>query len=160
MPTTLKYAIAYPAGTVAPNVPAVMQTQAQSVEAALKTIDAPPVAYSFVDSQPNYDFQGTCTVTTFPDGRKRVDVDLTMVRQNATNSVTTTRQDMGVVLPAAAIGAGNTKVLACPFSIGTNIIYVAIRPSTGVLTFWSQTTLTWAIGDYVSLNFSYWIPAP
>lgn len=35
MPNTVKYALTYPLGTVAPNVPAVMQTLAQSVENAL-----------------------------------------------------------------------------------------------------------------------------
>lgn len=39
MPTTVKYALAYPLGTVAPNVPAVMQTLAESVEAALVALD-------------------------------------------------------------------------------------------------------------------------
>jgi hypothetical protein len=38
MPSTVKYAISYPAGTTAPNVPVVMQTQAESVEAALTGI--------------------------------------------------------------------------------------------------------------------------
>lgn len=40
MPATLKHSISYPAGTVAPNVPAVMQTTAQSVEAALEVLAA------------------------------------------------------------------------------------------------------------------------
>lgn len=35
MPSTLKYNITYPAGNVAPNVPLVMQTQAESVEAGI-----------------------------------------------------------------------------------------------------------------------------
>lgn len=39
MPSTLKYAITYPSGTAAPNVPLVMQTQAESVEAAITAVD-------------------------------------------------------------------------------------------------------------------------
>lgn len=35
MPSTLKYAITYPSGSVAPNVPIVMQQQAESVDAAI-----------------------------------------------------------------------------------------------------------------------------
>ncbi|WP_457950427.1 hypothetical protein ACTAQI_07545 [Pseudarthrobacter sp. alpha12b] len=35
MPSTLKYGITYPSGTVAPNVPIVMQQQAESVDAAI-----------------------------------------------------------------------------------------------------------------------------
>jgi hypothetical protein len=38
MPTTVKYKISYPLGTVAPNVPVVMQAQAESVEAALDVL--------------------------------------------------------------------------------------------------------------------------
>jgi hypothetical protein len=37
MPSTLKYNIVYPAGNVAPNVPLVMQAQAESAEAAIDT---------------------------------------------------------------------------------------------------------------------------
>lgn len=40
MPNTLTYGITYPSGTVAPNVPIVMQTQAESVEAALAALQA------------------------------------------------------------------------------------------------------------------------
>lgn len=40
MPTTTKHAIAYPSGSVAPNVPVVMQTQAESVDAALTALGA------------------------------------------------------------------------------------------------------------------------
>lgn len=116
-----------------------------------------PVAYSFIDNQPNYDFQGTANVTLLTDGRKRVEVDMTMVRLNSNNSVSSTRQDMGVVLPAAAIGSGNSKVVAAPFSVGTGLVYVQIRPSTGVLSFWSQSAITWAQNDFVSLNFAYYI---
>lgn len=42
MPSTLKHGIAYPSGSVAPNVPIVMQTLAESVDAALATIDNVP----------------------------------------------------------------------------------------------------------------------
>ena len=38
MPTTLKHGISYPSGSVAPNIPVVMQAQAQSVEAALEAL--------------------------------------------------------------------------------------------------------------------------
>lgn len=38
MPSTVKYAISYPAGTTAPNVPVVMQTTAESVESALTAL--------------------------------------------------------------------------------------------------------------------------
>jgi hypothetical protein len=38
MPSTLRFGIQYPAGTVAPNVPLVMQTQAESVETAMNTL--------------------------------------------------------------------------------------------------------------------------
>jgi hypothetical protein len=37
MPTTTRFGISYPAGSAAPNVPLSMQTQAESVEAALNT---------------------------------------------------------------------------------------------------------------------------
>ena len=40
MPSTLKYQITYPAGNVAPNVPLAMQSTAESVEAALDTINS------------------------------------------------------------------------------------------------------------------------
>ncbi|MCZ9883723.1 hypothetical protein [Arthrobacter sp. B2a2-09] len=40
MPSTVKYALSYPAGTTAPNVPVVMQTSMESVEAALNGIAA------------------------------------------------------------------------------------------------------------------------
>lgn len=43
MPTTTNWDIEYPNGTVAPNVPAVMQAQAQSVEAALDRIALSPL---------------------------------------------------------------------------------------------------------------------
>lgn len=39
MPTTLKYGITYPSGSAAPNVPLAMQTQAESVEAALDNLE-------------------------------------------------------------------------------------------------------------------------
>ena len=39
MPQTLNWAIKYPAGSVAPNVPANMQTLAESVDAGLTTLD-------------------------------------------------------------------------------------------------------------------------
>lgn len=39
MPNTLKYAITYPSGTAAPNVPLVMQTLAESTEAAITAVD-------------------------------------------------------------------------------------------------------------------------
>lgn len=45
MPSTIKYAINYPSGTVAPNVPLVMQQQAESVEAALNNL---PVAKGII----------------------------------------------------------------------------------------------------------------
>lgn len=41
MPSTLKHKISYPSGTVAPNVPVVMQTQAESVDAALTALNGP-----------------------------------------------------------------------------------------------------------------------
>lgn len=44
MPTTTNWNIEYPNGTVAPNVPAVMQAQAQSVETALNSIALAPLA--------------------------------------------------------------------------------------------------------------------
>lgn len=37
MPTTLRFGITYPSGSTTPNVPLSMQTQAESVEAALNT---------------------------------------------------------------------------------------------------------------------------
>ena len=46
MPSTLKHAISYPAGTAAPNVPLVMQTTAESVEAALEDIPQGIIAYA------------------------------------------------------------------------------------------------------------------
>lgn len=42
MPTTTKWAIYYPSGTAVPNVPVQDQTQAESVEAALNKVGAPP----------------------------------------------------------------------------------------------------------------------
>lgn len=39
MPSTLKYSLTYPSGTAAPNVPLVMQTSMESVEAALTGVD-------------------------------------------------------------------------------------------------------------------------
>jgi hypothetical protein len=42
MPTTTKWAISYPLGSVTPNVPVVLQTTAESVEAALNKVGAPP----------------------------------------------------------------------------------------------------------------------
>ena len=115
------------------------------------------VAYSFVDNQPNYDFQGAANVTPLRDGRKRVDVDMTMVRKNINNPVSNARQSMGVVLPGAATGVSNSKVLACPLKVGTGLVFVQIQPSTGLLTFWSQSALTWAEEDFVSVNFTYYV---
>lgn len=39
MPSTLKYAITYPAGNVAPNVPLAMQSTAESTESAIKGVE-------------------------------------------------------------------------------------------------------------------------
>lgn len=39
MPSTVKYALTYPSGTAAPNVPLVLQTSMESVEAAITAVD-------------------------------------------------------------------------------------------------------------------------
>lgn len=52
MPTTTNWDIEYPNGTTAPNVPAVMQAQAESVEAALNTVaKAPLIICTKLDNQ-------------------------------------------------------------------------------------------------------------
>lgn len=48
MPSTLKHAISYPSGSQAPNVPIVMQTAAESVDAAVDKIVTGTVAKSAV----------------------------------------------------------------------------------------------------------------
>lgn len=48
MPSTLKYGITYPSGSVAPNVPIAMQTQAESVDAALTALNIEKMAKGLV----------------------------------------------------------------------------------------------------------------
>lgn len=45
MPSTLKHGIVYPSGSVAPNVPIVMQTQAESVDAAIEATKTVPFGH-------------------------------------------------------------------------------------------------------------------
>lgn len=88
MPTTLKYQIAYPAGNVAPNVPLVMQTQAESVEAALTATTSKPTAVTTTDA--NWSYKGLMHVSQADALNKLVTFGLTMGRVGTAFTLTTT----------------------------------------------------------------------
>lgn len=88
MPTTLKYQIAYPAGNVAPNVPLVMQTQAESVEAALTATTSKPTAVTTTDAL--WSYKGLMHVSQADALNKLVTFGLTMGRVGTAFTITTT----------------------------------------------------------------------
>lgn len=59
MPTTTNWDIEYPNGTTAPNVPAVMQAQAESVESALNSVAIAPLIICVKDNGQTLTTAGT-----------------------------------------------------------------------------------------------------
>lgn len=105
---------------------------------------------------------GTCYVTPMSNGTHRVEVDLSIGRTGTSFALTgaTTPQSLGTVLPAAAIGASNTKGFGTylngagsgPIPVQLNVV-----PSTGGLEIRSQSAVTWIVGAACFANCTYYI---
>lgn len=93
MPSTLKHAISYPAGSQAPNIPVVLQQTAESVEAALKKVAEPPSGIFRKTSQGSHATANTWTEMLWEiEDHKTADL---------THSTTTNKD--AVTVPSAGI---------------------------------------------------------
>ncbi|MFJ3957692.1 hypothetical protein [Arthrobacter sp. NPDC090010] len=117
--------------------------------------------YAFVDNLPNYDFNGPVVVKRVSPTVREIEVAVSMIRKgNLGNPMSSEAQDMGVVLPAAAIGAGNSVIGSSPLSLvdaaagskSTAEVFWQLRPSDGRLFIWSPAAFTWGTERLITLN--------
>lgn len=162
MPSTLKYGITYPAGSVAPNVPVVMQAQAQSVEAALATLDTETAA-AVTTTDINWAYFGGLFITTSATGKTRVNLNLRMTRigGGAVALSTTPVQAMNLIpLAYRPAGYSVTQYTVLQDANGADVwgMYVRVAKDGTLFLATNSGTANIAVGYQVILNMSWLLP--